>query len=164
MFRSRILRQRTFMQGRIPKFYTHLKNPLPRTAGNVDSGRMLYIKHCETCHGTKGLGSGESEKGLAPSPALLAFMIKLPESVDPYLMWTIAEGGKPFGTDMPAFKNVLTADQIWQIITYMRSGFRGWRISRGVAVGRLVSVNPSASAAVFASSGCKQRRLRSAVW
>jgi len=125
MFRSRILRQRTFMQGRIPKFYTRLKNPLPVTAENVAGGRALYEKHCETCHGAKGLGSGQSEKGLTPSPALLAFMIKLPETVDPYLMWTIADGGKPFGTDMPAFKNVLTADQIWQIITYMRSGFRG---------------------------------------
>jgi mono/diheme cytochrome c family protein len=42
-----------------------------------------------------------------------------------YLMWTIAEGGKPFDTDMPAFKNLLTAKQIWQIITYMRAGFPG---------------------------------------
>jgi hypothetical protein len=86
MFRSRILRQLTFMQGRIPKYYTRLKNPLAPTAESIGSGRVLYGKLCETCHGSKGLGSGETAKGLAPSPALLAFMIKLPESVDPYLV------------------------------------------------------------------------------
>jgi mono/diheme cytochrome c family protein len=123
MFRSRILRQRTFMEGRYPAFYKGLKNPLRKTARNVALGRGLYQLHCETCHGAKGLGAGESAKGLAPSPSLLAFMIKLPESVDPYLMWTIAEGGRPFGTEMPAFKNRLSATQIWRILVYMRSGF-----------------------------------------
>jgi len=123
MFRSRILRQRTFMQGRYPAFYKGLKNPLPKTRRNIALGRALFQLHCETCHGAKGLGAGESAKGLAPSPALLAFMIKLPESVDPYLMWTIAEGGRPFGTEMPAFKSRLAANQIWQILIYMRAGF-----------------------------------------
>jgi mono/diheme cytochrome c family protein len=123
MFRSRILRQRTFMQGRYPAFYKGLKNPLPKTRRNIALGRGLFQLHCETCHGAKGLGAGESAKGLTPSPALLAFMIKLPESVDPYLMWTIAEGGRPFGTEMPAFKNRLAANQIWQILIYMRAGF-----------------------------------------
>lgn len=123
MFRSRILRQRTFMKGEYPAAYKGLKNPLPKNDTNVALGRGLYQLHCETCHGAKGLGAGESAKGLAPSPALLAFMIKLPESVDPYLMWTIADGGRPFGTEMPAFKARLTADQIWQILIYMRSGF-----------------------------------------
>jgi len=123
MFRSRIQRQRAFMQGRYPAFYKGLKNPLPKSATNVALGRGLYQLHCETCHGAKGLGAGESAKGLTPSPALLAFMVKLRSSVDPYLMWTMAEGGRPFRTEMPAFKNRLTANQIWQIVTYMRAGF-----------------------------------------
>ena len=123
MFRSRILRQRTFMKGEYPARYKGLRNPLPKTARNIALGRALYQLHCETCHGAKGLGAGESAKGLAPSPALLAFMIKLPESVDPYLMWTIADGGRPFGTEMPAFGNRLSANQIWRILIYMRSGF-----------------------------------------
>ena len=33
------------------------------------------------------------------------------------------EGGDPFGTEMPAFKDRLTEEQIWQIIAYMRAGF-----------------------------------------
>jgi mono/diheme cytochrome c family protein len=47
----------------------------------------------------------------------------MPEAVDPYLMWAVSEGGKSFGTRMPAFKDRLNEAQIWQIITYMRAGF-----------------------------------------
>jgi mono/diheme cytochrome c family protein len=47
----------------------------------------------------------------------------MPDAVDEYLLWAISEGGKSFGTNMPAFKDALTEEQIWQIITYMRAGF-----------------------------------------
>jgi mono/diheme cytochrome c family protein len=50
-------------------------------------------------------------------------MIDIPRSVDEYLLWTISEGGVQLGTEMPAFKEVLTEQQIWQIVIYMRAGF-----------------------------------------
>jgi hypothetical protein len=31
----------------------------------------------------------------------------MPYAVDTYLLWAIAEGGEPFGTQMPAFKDTL---------------------------------------------------------
>lgn len=58
-----------------------------------------------------------------PSPALLAYMIRMPMAVDEYPLWTISEGGTPFETDMPAFKEDLSADDIWRIIAFMRAGF-----------------------------------------
>ena len=54
---------------------------------------------------------------------LLAHLIRMPDAVDEYLLWAISDGGKPFGTKMPAFKDALTEEQIWQIVTYMRAGF-----------------------------------------
>jgi len=69
------------------------------------------------------MGDGEAAKALNPSPALLAYMIQMPMSVDEYMMWTISEGGKAFGTAMPAFENTLSAEEIWQIVAYMRAGF-----------------------------------------
>jgi hypothetical protein len=33
------------------------------------------------------------------------------------------EGGAPFGTRIPASKDPLSQEQIWQIIAYMRAGF-----------------------------------------
>ena len=62
-------------------------------------------------------------RALSPSPALLAHLIRMPDAVDEYLLWAISEGGEPFQTDMPAFKDELSREQIWQIISYMRAGF-----------------------------------------
>jgi mono/diheme cytochrome c family protein len=69
------------------------------------------------------MGDGEVAKSLSPSPALLAHMIQMPMSVDEYMLWSISDGGSAFGTAMPAFKDVLTNDEIWKIVTYMRAGF-----------------------------------------
>ena len=74
-------------------------------------------------HGKRGLGDGDAPRSLLPSPALLAFMIQRPIAVDEYLLWSIAEGGKQFETEMPAFKDTLNREDIWKIIAYMRAGF-----------------------------------------
>jgi hypothetical protein len=69
------------------------------------------------------LGNGDLAQALSPSPALLAYLIQQPFAIDQYLLWSISEGGKQFGTAMPAFKDVLTEQQIWQIVAYLRAGF-----------------------------------------
>ena len=50
-------------------------------------------------------------------------MIQRPMAVDGYMLWSISDGGAAFGTAMPAFKTVLTKDEIWKILNYMRAGF-----------------------------------------
>lgn len=82
-----------------------------------------YAKQCASCHGAQGMGDGEAGRGLSPSPALLAYMIQMPMSVDEYMLWTISDGGKEFGTAMPDFKDKLSEEEIWQIVAFMRSGF-----------------------------------------
>jgi len=69
------------------------------------------------------MGDGEVANSLNPSPALLAYMIQMPMSVDEYMLWSISDGGAAFGTAMPAFKDVLNQNEIWKIVTYMRAGF-----------------------------------------
>jgi hypothetical protein len=39
------------------------------------------------------------------------------------LLWAIGEGGKQFDSEMPAFKDKLSRDDIWRVISYMRVGF-----------------------------------------
>jgi mono/diheme cytochrome c family protein len=69
------------------------------------------------------MGPGDAGLALYPSPALLAELRRMPWAVDEYLLWAISGGGAPFATEMPAFMDTLTREQIWQIITYMRAGF-----------------------------------------
>ena len=121
--RQRMARHWTFMHQGIPATYRAARNPLSPDAKTIGEGRALYQDNCASCHGATGLGDGEMANSLNPSPALLAYMIQMPMSVDEYMLWSISDGGEAFGTAMPAFKDALTEDEIWKIVTYMRAGF-----------------------------------------
>jgi mono/diheme cytochrome c family protein len=42
-----------------PAKYKTMKNPVKASdAEAIASGKMLYAKHCKSCHGAKGLGDG----------------------------------------------------------------------------------------------------------
>ena len=121
--RWRMTRHRAFMQEGVPATYRGARNPMTRTPATVREGGALYAESCASCHDASGMGHGDAGLALSPSPALLAHLIRKPDAVDEYLLWAISDGGEPFGTNMPAFKDALTEEQIWQIITYMRAGF-----------------------------------------
>jgi mono/diheme cytochrome c family protein len=120
---ARAERHREFMQAGVPVEYRGRTSPYPATKSVILDGGRLYQSHCVRCHGATGQGDGQAGRDLSPPPALLAYLIDRPQSVDEYLLWTISEGGKQFGTGMPAFKQVLTEQEIWQIVVYMRAGF-----------------------------------------
>ena len=120
---KRMLRHQTFMAGDIPETYRDARNTLKTGPAAVAAGRKLYLSHCARCHEEDGLGGGEAAADLSPSPALLAYMVKTPMAIDPYLLWPIAEGGAEFDTEMPAYKNTLSQDEIWKIVAFMRAGF-----------------------------------------
>lgn len=121
--RQRVLRFSTFVNGGIPHDYLDVENTVGYTVRAIAEGGPLYKTHCRSCHGVTGLGNGDLAYALKPSPALLAYMVQQPVAVDHYLLWSIAEGGKQFGTAMPAFKNRLSEEQIFQIVAYLRAGF-----------------------------------------
>lgn len=121
--RQRVLRFSTFVNGGIPQEYTNVENTVGYTVRAIAEGGPLYKTHCLSCHGETGLGNGDLAYALKPSPALLAYMVQQPVAVDHYLLWSIAEGGKQFGTSMPAFKDALSQEQIFQIVAYLRAGF-----------------------------------------
>ncbi|MDH3240540.1 MAG: c-type cytochrome [Alphaproteobacteria bacterium] len=122
---QRMARHWRFMHQGTPPSYRGARNPLAGDAKTIAEGRDLYVKNCSRCHGLKGTGDGNAANSLNPSPALLAYMIQMPMLIDEYMLWSIAEGGKAFGTPMPAFEKTLARDQIWKIVLFMRQGFPG---------------------------------------
>jgi mono/diheme cytochrome c family protein len=120
---QRMLRFSTFVNRGIPEKYLKAENGVGYTVRAIAEGGPLYMAHCQKCHGDTGLGNGDLAYALTPSPALLAYMVQQPIAVDQYLLWSISEGGKQFGTAMPAFKNQLSEEQTWQIVAYLRAGF-----------------------------------------
>lgn len=121
--RQRLARHSAFMNKDVPQAYLDAENDVGYTTRAILAGGDLYAANCTKCHGDTGLGNGEAAGDLAPSPALLAYLMDQPIAIDPYLLWTISEGGVAFGTKMPAFKDTLSKEQIWQIVAYLRAGF-----------------------------------------
>ncbi len=109
-------RHHTAMMSGIPAPYNALGNPLPRTRATVERGEVVYDNNCASCHGANGAGDGEAGKGLNPPPGNLVWLSQMPMvQWDPFMYWTIAEGGAQFGTAMPAFKDTLSKDDIWAV-------------------------------------------------
>ena len=121
--RHRMFRHWSFMNQGVPQDYRGARNPFSFSAETVAAGAKVYTENCAACHGDRGLGDGEAGRDLSPSPALLSYLVQMPMAVDEYLLWAISDGGNAFGTDMPAFKDTLTEDEIWKVITWMRAGF-----------------------------------------
>ena len=120
--RQRMLRFSTFANGKVPEEYANADNKVGYTVRGIMEGAKLYAAHCRQCHGRLGLGNGNLSQALRPSPAMLAYLVGQPFAVDQYLLWSIAEGGKAFGTAMPAFKDQLTREEIFMIVAYLRAG------------------------------------------
>src|SRR6266508_597572 len=99
----------------VPAEYAGKSNPLGVEASA--EGAKIFESNCQMCHGPQGHGDGPAGQSLEPKPKNLAILQK---SVgDDYLFWRISEG-KP-GTSMVAWKGILSVDQIWQILSFIRT-------------------------------------------
>lgn len=99
----------------VPEEYASLANPLePDAAG---AGAEVFRTNCEMCHGPQGYGDGPAGQSLEPKPGNLAVLQT--RAGDGYLFWRIREG-KP-GTSMVAWQGILSDEEIWQVIAFVRT-------------------------------------------
>lgn len=105
----------------VPAEYAGKTNPVANDAAAVAAGKDIYATNCASCHGDAGAGDGPAGSALDPKPAALNALGS--EITDNFLFWRISEGGamEPFNSSMPAFKGVLTEEQIWQTVHFIRS-------------------------------------------
>ena len=103
-----------------PSEYAGLRNPYEDAAA-VEAGRKIYQSNCSSCHGNHGKGDGAAARSLDPAPSDLAAVQAI--FGDDYLLWRISEGGlvEPFRSSMPAWKTILSQDQIWELIAFIRA-------------------------------------------
>ena len=120
--RAGMARNEAAMAGKVPDAYAGDHNPLPKTAVTIERGARVYARHCASCHGVTGLGDGPDGLALSPRPASLAWLSRMPIiRWDPFMSWTVAEGGVAFGTAMPAFKGRLSRNDRWAAIAYIQA-------------------------------------------
>ena len=105
----------------VPAPYTGMANPLRRRKETTDRGQAIYKQYCSVCHGENGAGNGLAGRNLSPPPGNLVWLSDVSEKDwDPYMYWTIAEGGASLGTSMPPYKQLLSRDEIWAVTAFIQ--------------------------------------------
>ncbi len=99
----------------VPAEYAGAKNPLGADA--AIEGAEVFKSHCQACHGPQGRGDGPAGEVLDPQPKDLAELQAV--AGDDYLYWRINSGKQ--GTAMVAWEGVLTDEQIWQAVAFIRT-------------------------------------------
>lgn len=83
-------------------------------AVSAGQGEMIYTKNCVSCHGNPG--KGNSLKTLVPVPPDLS-SVKAQALTDGELFYILVVGRQI----MPSFKNILSDEERWKSISYIRS-------------------------------------------
>jgi mono/diheme cytochrome c family protein len=91
-----------------PASAANTKNPVEADRHSVAAGRRLFSQYCATCHGMNGRGAGAVPDLAAPD---------VQKQSDGELFWKIANGRPP----MPAYNSMLTINQGWDLVNYIRS-------------------------------------------
>ena len=104
-----------------PADYASMTNPMSGNADAVTAGKDLYTRDCTSCHGDAGAGDGPSAAALDPKPRNLKDTAAA--ASDAYIHWVIAKGGvaTSMSSSMPPFESTLSDDEIWQVVTYIKS-------------------------------------------
>ncbi|MGC4038102.1 MAG: c-type cytochrome [Chitinophagaceae bacterium] len=90
-------------------------NPFENLLVAEEKGKQLYDVHCWSCHGTTGLGDGAAGSALGQKPANFHDE-KIRKEKQGNLFWKITTGNG----NMPSFKDVLSDEQRWQLVSYIR--------------------------------------------
>jgi mono/diheme cytochrome c family protein len=87
--------------------------PVKFTPDMQKQGEQLYSKNCQSCHGNMGKDNWAK---LTPPPGDLA-KDKAQKQTDGEIFYRITTGKIP----MPEFRNILSEDERWSLIAFMRS-------------------------------------------
>lgn len=98
----------------------------PRSPSSLAAGKKLYEANCAQCHGVKGAGEGFGAPFLVPQPrdfTAAAYKFRTTESgslpTDEDLYRIISRGAG--GTGMPPWQFLLTDEERWLLVDYVKS-------------------------------------------
>jgi mono/diheme cytochrome c family protein len=106
-----------------PADFANAKNPFEGNADAVKAGSDVFTANCVSCHGADAKGDGPAAASLDPKPANLQVVAK--GASEQFMHWVVTEGGAAAGlsSSMPSFKGGLSDDQIWQVVTYLKTTY-----------------------------------------
>jgi mono/diheme cytochrome c family protein len=103
------------MDASVARAAPKVANPVTADEANLVAGARLYRDHCALCHGDPAHPKSPLAASLnPPAPQFTDDMADMPENQNFYILqhgirWTA----------MPGWKNVLTEQQTWQVVTLL---------------------------------------------
>lgn len=101
----------------IPEEARKRANPRPVTEESLATGKGLYEKFCQACHGPGGGGDGPLASMLNEKPPALNDPEEIGALTDGELHWMISKGTPP----MPGFEKKASEEERWDIVNHVRS-------------------------------------------
>lgn len=100
----------------VPAKYQKMENPYVKATDDENIGRMLYVKHCKSCHGTKGKGDG-TKAGNIDTPVPDFTQASFKKQTDGAMYYKTFTGRD----DMPGFQKKITDEKDqWLVINYIK--------------------------------------------
>ena len=93
-----------------------LANPLTSTPDRINAGNQLFQTNCKHCHGAEGRGDGPAGAYFDPLPQPMQGE-RVTGRSDGEIYWILSNG---LG-NMPNFGNLLTPEERWELILFIRS-------------------------------------------
>ncbi len=136
------------------------QNPLAQDARAVGTGRLAFGGSCSVCYGPNGNGSGVYGAATYP-PATDLTSHDAKEKSDAELFWIIKHGLS--FTGMPGFGQQYSDQDVWSLVSYLRTLQSAPPSSQTVATGGNEGVSQANSAgnagqrgaAVYVAQGCQ---------
>lgn len=101
----------------VPEKYKKMKNPVKSDAESIAAGKALYVKHCKSCHGSKGLGDGTKAAQLKTDCGNFT-VANFQSQTDGAIFYKTNEGRD----DMPSFKKKIPDEtEVWSLVNYLRT-------------------------------------------
>jgi mono/diheme cytochrome c family protein len=100
----------------VPEYTKGLKNPFAGNTAATAEGKVIYGQMCVLCHGITGEGNGEAGLSLEKKPANFLTLKNIADDTDGEIFWKITVGKPP----MSSYDELLTEDQRWQLVNYIR--------------------------------------------
>ncbi|NNE62724.1 MAG: c-type cytochrome [Gammaproteobacteria bacterium] len=92
----------------------------------VSEGSLVYYSNCFYCHGDQLDGKGHFAKALDPLPTDFGDVGTIAQLQESFLFWRIStggpglpKGGMPWNSAMPVWHEMLSEEDIWNVITFL---------------------------------------------
>jgi len=101
----------------VPTEYKSIENPIANDKASINKGKMVYMRHCRSCHGNMGLGDGPKAARLKTFPGDFSSTDFQAQSDGEIMYKSI------FGRDeMPNYeKKIPSKKDRWAVVNYMRT-------------------------------------------